>query len=179
MSQIFLRGSALLFINILMLQIYQTWTPIDIQKKTFRTLISGKKFYFLMILYITFLIFQILWLDVWFTRNVLHFKPESFLEFMITIPWILLFQPLFLYAFQYAIAYRLSQKILISLSYVVLFNILIAYMKISVSDSKMLSLICAASGIQSIFFAMSYYYTGFIGLSILSGLIYARFLLTI
>jgi hypothetical protein len=174
-----LKISAMFTVNVVLWQVYQAWTEAEIINKTLRNLIFGKHFYILLAIYFPILMIHIIWLDDWFVTHGIDFRPKTHYEFLVMLPWVTLFQPLFLVSGQYAFAMRIFGNVGISVAVVVLFSEFIAYLQLTMASAHVSSTGILMTGLHALYFGVCYRFTGFIGLSIVSGLIFSRFVLTI
>ena len=114
-------------------------------------------------------------IDPLLVRHVPTSFPQTMREFFVTLPWVALFQSLVLVAGTFAFAYRLSRRVYVAITAVVLAHQILLVLQFWGFLSPMV-LVCLVlmAGIQGFVGALSYYCCGLAGPVLISALCYLR-----
>ncbi len=170
-----LTSAVLGSVSLVMWQAHRAWSSPFIRERIYD---NGRTFGSRAIaaFYAPIFLIQIFFIDPWLAREIPGFRPADIREIVVSIPWVMLFQPLFLVAAQYAFSFRITGRHSMSMLIVVLLNQLLTMTKSWDFSGAVLAATVILSGVQSLFMVKVYQRSGFIGPALLSGLIYARFL---
>ncbi|MEA2011739.1 MAG: hypothetical protein U9O87_01440 [Verrucomicrobiota bacterium] len=171
---------SLIILSVMMWQMVFAWTP---QKKylpewddiTVFLRTSG----LLIFSAVSLSLLSIFFADSYLIREIAGYGPGNPKEFWFTLAWTMSFQALFLVPFPFTCIYRLTNSSYTAIAGVVLFVEFLAFSKAQMLhlSPKCLFIFLAFSILKGLFCVFSYSKMGLPGLSLVSGIFYARFLL--
>lgn len=167
----FSQALALWCLCLLMWQICQGWTP-DCWRG--RGAWKGRRFRWVVSLMVLITVAHLVVLDSWLAGRIPGFRPEDLQTYLATLPWVGLFQPLFLIATPYAFGWRLTRNERAGIALVIVFSQCIGVAQAWQYGSWPMTAVALGAGLRSALLVIAYRETGIGGVSLLAALYYSR-----